>query len=234
MEPSGFDDQIFNEFSTGPLSPLGAKAIQQHPHHIHHYLPSNHHHQAIMLGNPNDMHQTQRLPDVHNILPGGSPKMDHYKNMDYGPSHGGKMEYNVKIESSPYSPNSKNEYMNGNLTKLEQYSPSNDQYSPNGKIIEYSASPNNKLDYEHIQMFQHPQSLDSSNQQNILVNNINGNSNFKRKSNENLSMSGSSTPTTATTTSASPNDASSTTSANKKPSDKKKNDPNGIKKKKTR
>lgn len=230
MESSGFDDQIFNEFSTGPLSPLGAKAIQQHPHHIHHYLPSNHHHQAIMLGN--DMHQTQRLPDVHNILPGGSPKMDHYKNMDYGPSHSGKMEYNVKIESSPYSPNSKNEYMNGNLTKLEQYSPSNDQYSPNGKIIEYSASPNNKLDYEHIQMFQHPQSLDS-NQQNILVNNINGNSNFKRKSNENLSMSGSSTPTTATTTSASPNDASSTTSA-KKPSDKKKNDPNGIKKKKTR
>ena len=234
MESSGFDDQIFNEFSTGPLSPLSAKAIQQHPHHIHHYMPNNHHHhQTIMLGNPNDMHQSQRLPDVHNILPGSSPKMDHYKNLDYGP-HSGKTEYNVKIESSPYSPNTKVEYMNGNLTKLEQYSPSNDQYSPNAKIIEYSASPNNKLDYEHMQMFQHPQNLDNSNQQNILVNNINGNTNFKRKSNENLSMSGSSTPNTATTTSASPNDATSTTSANKKPSDKKKNDSNGIKKKKTR
>jgi hypothetical protein len=223
METSGFDDQMFNEFSSeavGVLSPLGPKAIQHHPHsHHHHYNVQQHH--TIMIGNSNGdiNHQHQRLPDVHQILPGNSPKMDHYK------------MYDVKIESTPYSPNGKIDYING-TPKVESYSPSsgqklefttNGQYSPNAKIIEYTSTHN----MEHNMMFQQPQPVDG-NQQNI----INGtNSNFKRKSDENLNNLSGSPPTTINNIS--PSDASSTL-PNKKPVDKKKNDPNGVKKKKTR
>lgn len=219
METSGFDDQMFNEFSSdavGVLSPLGPKAIQHHPHHHHHHYVQ---HQAIMIGNSNgDINQHQRLPDVHQILPGNSPKMDHYK------------MYDVKVESSAYSPNGKLDYING--SKVDSYSPSsgqkleystNGQYSPNGKIIEYTSSHN----MEHNMMFQQPQPVDS-NQQSI----INGtNSNFKRKSDENLNNLSGSPPTTINNIS--PSDASSSM-PNKKPVDKKKSDPNGVKKKKTR
>lgn len=175
-----------------------------------------------MIGNSNgDINQHQRLPDVHQILPGStnSPKMDHYK------------MYDVKIESTPYTPNGKLDYINGH-TKVESYSSSsgqkleyttNGQYSPNAKIIEYS-SPHNM---EHSMMFQQPQPVDG-NQQNI----INGtNSNFKRKSDENLNNLSGSPPTTVNSISAS--DASSSMPS-KKPAEKKKSDPNGVKKKKTR
>jgi hypothetical protein len=244
MESSGFDDQMFNEFSPGPLSPLGPKAIQHHSHHHHYNMPQ--HHQTIMIGGSNDLIQQQRLPDVHNILPGGSPKMEHYKPLDYGSSNNSKIEYNIKLDSSPYSP-TKIEYLNGS-GKLEQYSPnsgkqleyttvtSNGQYSPNAKIIEYTSSGgSNKMEYEHIQMFQQPQPMENNQQQQtLLVNGLNNNNNnFKRKSEESLN-SGSSTPTTTTVTSVSPTDNSSSNNANKKSNDKKKTDPNGIKKKKTR
>lgn len=218
METSGFDDQMFNEFSSeavGVMSPLGPKAIQHHPHHHHHYV---HHTQTIMIGNANsEINQHQRLPDVNDMLP-NPLKMDHYK------------MYDVKIESSPYSPNGKCDY-NG-TAKVDSYSPvggqkleytTNGQYSPNAKIIEYSSSHN----MEHNMMFQQPQPVDG-NQQNI----INGtNSNFKRKSDENLNNLSGSPPTTIN--SISPSDATSTM-PNKKPIDKKKSDPNGVKKKKTR
>lgn len=207
METSGFDDQMFNEFSSeavGVLSPLGPKAIQHHPHGHHHFV--QHHTQTIMIGNSNgDINQLQRLPDVHQILPGN---------------------YDVKIESSPYSPNGKLDYINGSA-KVEAYSPgpgqkleySNGQYSPNGKIIEYTTT--------HNMMFQQPQPVDG-NHQNI----INGsNSNFKRKSDENLNNLSGSPPSTINNIS--PSDASSS-APNKKPVDKKKSDPNGVKKKKTR
>lgn len=205
---------MFNEFSpdaVSVLSPLGPKAIQHHPHH--HYVQ----HQTITIGNSNgEISQHQRLPDVHQILP-NSPKMDHYK------------MYDVKIETTPYSPNGKIDYINGS-SKVESYSSStgqkleystNGQYSPNGKIIEYTSGHG----IEHGMMFQQPQSVDS-NHQNI----INGtNSNFKRKSDENLNNLSGSPPTTINNVS----DASSTM-PNKKPVDKKKSDPNGVKKKKTR
>lgn len=216
METSAFDDQMFNEYQTeSVLSPLGVKAIQQHHPHHHHYVQQHH---PIMIGNSNgDINQHQRLPDVNHILPGNSPKMDHHYKM-----------YDVKIESTPYSPNGKNEYING-ATKIESYTSSpgqkleyttNNQYSPNGKLIEYASMEANM-------MFQQPQPVDG-NQQNI----INGtNSNFKRKSDENLNILSGSPPTTINSISTS--DASSTL-PHKKPVDKKKNDPNGVKKKKTR
>lgn len=202
METSGFDDQMFNEFpseAVGVLSPLGPKAIQHHSSG-HHYL--QHHSQTIMIGNSNgDINQLQKLPDVHHLLPNS---------------------YGVKIESSPYSPNGKPDYINGSA-KVESYSPgpgqySNGQYSPNGKISEYTT---------HNMMFQQPQPVDG-NHQNI----INGsNSNFKRKSDENLNNLSGSPPSTINNIS--PSDASSS-APNKKPVDKKKSDPNGVKKKKTR
>lgn len=215
METSGFDDQMFSEFSSeavGVLSPLGPKAIQHHPHHHHHYV-QHHHTQTIMIGNSNgEINQHQRLPDVHQILPGNSPN---YK------------IYDIKTESSPYSPNGKLDYING-TAKVESYSPSsgqkleyttNGQYSPNGKIIEYPSSHN----MEHNMMFQQPQPVDNI---------INGsNSNFKRKSDENLNNLSGSPPTTINNIS--PSEATSTL-PNKKPVDKKKNDANGVKKKKTR
>lgn len=216
METSSFDDQMFNEFSSETvLSPLGPKAVQHHPHH--HYV--QHHPQTIMIGNSNgEVNQHQRLPDVHQILPGNSPKMDHYK------------LYNVKIESSPYSPNGKIDYINGGAAKVDSYSDqkldysTNGQYSSSPKIIEYSSSTHNM---EHNMMFQQPQPVENS-QQNV----INGaGSNFKRKSDENLNNLSGSPPSTINNIS--PTDASSTM-PNKKPIDKKKSDPSGVKKKKTR
>jgi hypothetical protein len=219
METSGFDDQMFNEFSSeavGVLSPIGPKAIQHHPNH-HHYV--QHHTQTIMIGNSNgEINSHQRLPDVHQILPGNSPKMDHYK------------IYDVKMESTPYSPNGKIEYINS-TTKVEMYSSGSDQkleyngqYSPNAKIIEYHPSHNIE---HHNMMFQQPQPVEN-NQQNT-INGTNGN--FKRKSDENLNNLSCSPPTTIIN-----NSTTDSTSAlpNKKPIDKKKSDPNGVKKKKTR
>lgn len=73
METSSFDEQIFSDF-TGPISPLGAKQLTQGGHSIH-----------VMLGmnpsNSSDM-RNQRLPEVQSLLP-GSPKLNHYKTLDY-------------------------------------------------------------------------------------------------------------------------------------------------------
>lgn len=201
MEPSSFEDQIFSDFS-GPLSPLNNKNLQtNNTHSIH-----------IMLGMPQNSQQSdmcpQRLPEVHSILP-GSPKIDHYKNMDYS----NKIDYSNGIKIESYSPNSKMDYVNG---KLEQYSPKMDysgnkiDYSPNSKL-DYS----NKIDYEHINIFQQPHPIDSTT-------NLNGHSNIKRKSDD--------SSVNTTSSSSSENSAPS----NSKKSDKKKGDPNGIKKKKTR
>jgi hypothetical protein len=239
METTGFEDPMFSEFSSDSvvLNPMGPKAIQHHfisAHPHHHHL--HHHPQTIMIGNVNGDIQHQRLPDVHQILPGNSPKMDHYKNattLDY--SH-------VKIEPS-YSPNGKIEYINGGtatVAKLDSYTTNSNgqqQYSPNAKLMEFStgassAGQQQQHIEQQIQIYQQqPQQSLDGNQQNIM-NGADGN--FKRKSDENLNnLSGSPTPTTIN--SVSPNDANvCSTSPNKKPVDKKKNDPNGIKKKKTR
>jgi hypothetical protein len=215
METSGFEDQMFSEFSSDSvLNPMGPKAIQQH-----HFVTSHHH--PIIIGSINGQHQ--RLPDVHQILPGNSPKIDHYKNIDYG---------HVKIESSPYSPNGKIEYHNG-TSKLESYPSSagpkleyisNSQFSPNSKIMEYTTH------VEQMQLFSPSQSLDGHSQQSI-INGTDGN--FKRKSNENLNNLTAS-PTPSTINSISTEDSNTSISVNKKPLEKKKNDPNGVKKKKTR
>lgn len=208
MESTSFDDQIF-EF-TGPLSPLGAKVI--HHHHHHNLLQSQQsggHSIQVMLGIPGSQqsqqqqhHQqnspdlcTQRLPEVHSLLP-GSPKIDHYKNMDYS---------NGKLDTTSYSPNSKMDYSK------------NMDYTTNGKM-DYA----NKMDYDHMNnIFQQPQPIDS--------NNMNG-LNIKRKSDD-MNVSGSSTPTTSQ---CSGNSDASSTSNIKKNDNKKKTDPNGVKKKKTR
>lgn len=203
MEPPSFD-QIFGDFS-GPLSPLGPKPITQSGHSI-----------QVMLGMSQSSTSdlcNQRLPEVHNLLP-GSPKIDHYKNMDYSNS---KIDYGGKMGS--YSPTNKYDYVNG---KLDNYStsPKMDygkplEYNSNGKM-EYSTSPN-KIDYEHsITMFQQPaQPMDT-------VNSMNG----KKKSDDIT------TPTTTTSAGSISTDATSTGTAKK--NDKKKGDPNGAKKKKTR
>lgn len=244
METSSFEDPMFGEFSSDAvLNPMGPKAIQHHhfvtSSHLHHH----HHTQPIMIGNNGDINQHTRLPgisEIQQVIPGNSPKIEggHYKTLnDY--SH-------VKMESPSYSPNGKIEYLNGNnTTKLESYSTpssgggqqqkmeytSNGQYSPNTKIIEYSAVTTQPHIEQHIQLYHQQQSLDQQ------TNVINGNDgNFKRKSDENLNnLSGSPTPTTIINSSISPSDGNSATSLNKKTTvDKKKNDPNGVKKKKTR
>jgi len=234
MEATGFEDQMFNDYSPdGVLSPLGPSATQHHIHH-HHYVPHQHHHhqaQAIMIGSANGdkSQQHQRLPAVHQILPGSSPKMESYK-LDYGQV--------VKLESGAYSPNGK-EYLNG-TTKLESYSPGekldaySGQYSPNAKIIQFGSPIE-----QQIQMFHQPQPVDGNHQQQQQQNIINGlngsNNNFKRKSDENLNnLSGSPTPISSISTADATSTSSLSSSPNKKPVDKKKNDANGVKKKKTR
>lgn len=198
MENSNFDEQIFGEFGD-PISPLGAKPLTQGGHSI-----------QVMLGmnsvNPNEM-CSQRLPEVQSLLP-GSPKLTHYKSLDY---INNKVDYNGKMAS--YSPPS---YLNG---KIDQYSSNSGkidygkqmEYNPNNGKLEYISSA--KIDYEqHMQMYQQPtQSMDSPTM------------NDKKKADESHSMSGSTTPTTIS-------DATSTSKKNEK----KKGDINGVKKKKTR
>lgn len=207
MEPPTFDDQIFGDFS-GPLSPLGPKPLTQSGHSIQVMLGMSQSSTSIDLCN-------QRLPEVHNLLP-GSPKIDHYKNMDYANS---KIDYGNKIGS--YSPTNKyGDYVNG--SKLDHYASSPKMeygkamdYNTNGKMEYGSSSSPNKIDYEHsITMFQQPsqQTIDS-------VNAMNG----KKKPDEGVP------PTTSGSISS---DATSTGTAKK--NDKKKGDPNGAKKKKTR
>lgn len=204
MEPSSFDDQIFGDFA-GPLSPLGAKPLNQQSSHS----------VQVMLGisqsNSADM-CTQRLPEVHSLLP-GSPKIDHYKNLDYASN---KIDYTNKMGS--YSPTNKYDYVNG---KIDQYSPSSKldyskpmDYNSSSKL-EFSTN-SNKLEYDHhIQMFQQPsQTMESQA--------LNG----KKKTDE--SSSNSTAPVSGTASS----DPSNSNAAKK--TEKKKGDPNGIKKKKTR
>lgn len=211
METTTFDDQIFGDF-TGPLSPLGPKAhSQQSGHSIQVMLGMSQHPQS-----GDTMCNSQRLPEVHSLLP-GSPKLaDHYKNLDYGNT---KMDYNNGSKIGSYSPSS-TKYDYGPSCKLSHYSSSPKiidygkpmDYNSNGKL-EY-ASPSNKLDYEQMQMFQQPQ------QQPMDVQMVNG----KKKPDE---PSTTSSPNSVVTS-----DATSTGSSKK--GDKKKGDPNGVKKKKTR
>lgn len=229
METSSFEDPMFSDFPSDAI--MGPKAIQHH-----HFVtsPLHHHTQSIMIGNGDINQQHTRLPgisEIQQVLPGNSPKIDggHYKALEY--SH-------VKMESPSYSPNPKIEYLNGNnSTKLDSYSTSggqqqkleyssNGQYSPNSKIIEYSSSvPGQHIVDPHIQLYHQTQSLD----QTSLINGSDGN--FKRKSDENLNnLSGSPTPSIINS-----NVSPTASSPNKKPTvDKKKNDSNGVKKKKTR
>lgn len=217
METTNFEDPMFSEFpSDAMLNSMAPKAIQHH-----HFVTTSHHHhhhpQTIMMTNANgEMHTTTRLPAISEI----HPKSDgHYKTIEY--SH-------VKTESPSYSPNGKIEYLNGASTKLESYS--NGQYSPNAKIIEYPTSLSGQH-IEHIQLYHH--ASHDGNQQS-LINEADGS--FKGKSEESLNnLSGSTTPTTIINSSISPSDGSLPISPSKKASvEKKKNDPNGVKKKKTR
>lgn len=215
METSSFDDQIFNDF-TGPLSPLGAKQITQGGHSIHVMLGMN------STGSP-DM-CNQRLPEVQSLLP-GSPKLTHYKALDY---MGNKIDYNTKLASYSPTPPPKYEYVNG---KLDQYSPNHMpkiEYKPmdynlNAKM-EYG---NAKLEYDpHMQMYQQqpPVSVPPTSTHHISTSQSmeSPSMNDKKKSDGQCDQSDNQ--------SVSQSDASSTSKKN----DKKKGDINGVKKKKTR
>lgn len=217
MESQGFDDQMFGEFS-GPLSPMGAKAIIAHPHvlahHGHH--PGQGHSIQVMLGmshpgvDPIQQHQhQQRLPEVHTLLP-GSPKLDHFKTINYDSRTG---EYQPNGQYSPQT-------LNVNGTKSD--------YSP--QRIEYSNTDGMQ------QVFHQPP---PSSQQHLIASNSPGGVAGMRKLNEKLDVSGASTPnTTASSTSSNDAAASSTTNGNKSKGNenkgKGKTDSNGVKKKKTR
>lgn len=125
MESSGFEEQIFGEFS-GPLSPMGAKAVHHHT--------NNGHSIQVMLGmsSAEACAATQRLPDVHQLLPQGKSSLsDHYKTLDtyeklseqYGQANG-KLE---PCYSDEYSPTSSKviEYVNGK----GDYSPTRLEYA---------------------------------------------------------------------------------------------------------
>lgn len=200
MESSGFEEQIFGEFS-GPLSPIGAKAV------VHH--TANGHSIQVMLGMPSDACQsTQRLPDVHNLLPGSAKTLsDHYKSLDTYD----KLDYqpNGKLVDACYGDEKIVDY------KME-YSPSGSkiiEYVNGGGKAEYSPS---RIEYATENVFHQVQGMSSS-----------PNRNNNKKSED----GGSSTPNATSTSST---DASSTTNGNKKSEKSKKTDANGGKKKKTR
>ena len=205
METSAFDEQIFGDFAS-PLSPLSAKQIPQSGHSIQVMLGMN-------PGNSTDM-CSQRLPEVQSLLP-GSPKLNHYKTLDY---INNKVDYNGKMTS--YSPPPKYDYING---KVDQYSPNSSkieyakpmEYAPNGKM-DYGSAPT-KIDYDQHMMYSQPPQQSQQPSQSMNSPTMND-----KKKDDGSSM-GSTTPTTTS-------DATSTSKKN----DKKKNDINGVKKKKTR
>lgn len=223
METSTFDDHIFGDFA-GPLSPLGAKALSQQGHSV-----------QVMLGIPQSSSAdmcTQRLPEVHSLLP-GSPKINHYKNLDYSNN---KIDYSNKIGS--YSPSGKYDYVNG---KMEQYSPppkleyvKTMEYNGGGPVIpgkldQYSSGSGSKMDYDHhMQMFQQQQQQPPSHSMDA-----NAALNGKKKNDDpNGCSSSTSSSTPGSGGGPMPSDGSNANAAKK--TDKKKNDPNGVKKKKTR
>lgn len=226
MEAGNFEDPMFGDYQPDVmLNSMAPKAIQLQHLHYHH-----HHPQTILMSSGDMNQHTTRLPGISEI----HPKNDgHYKTHEY---------LHVKTESPSYSPNGKIEYLNGTSTKLESYSSSNSggtqkleymtngQYSPNSKIIDFPTSVTSLSGQQHIQLY-HQTTLDGNQQ--TLISEADGN--FKGKSEESLNnLSGSPTPTTINN-SISPTDGSTSTSPSKKASvEKKKNDSNGVKKKKTR
>lgn len=221
METSSFDEQIFSDFA-GPLSPLGAKQLSQGGHSIH-----------VMLGmNPANSSDlcNQRLPEVQSLLP-GSPKLNHYKTLDYITN---KVDYNGKMSSySPSPPTSssqqqtlgppppppKYDYLNGKMM---------DPYGGPTHItkIEYAKPMDYKMEYDP-QMHMYTQPLpplpQQSHQPQPSQSSSMGSPSSLNDKKKNDDAMGSSTPTTTS-------DATSTSKKN----DKKKGDMNGVKKKKTR
>lgn len=242
METSAFDDQIFGDFST-PLSPIDKNIAVPQPNgqiHILMGVPSQNSH------SPNELQcGSQRLPDVHSLLP-GSPKKDHYKGMDYN-----LMDYGKVGSYSPTHALQNHQIMTSGANvqlvngKMQTYTPMNVHKLD---YIGGGMSSNNhpKMEYDpyqgygqHQNLIPHPSHMDGS-----MGGQMNGMGTMKRKSEESLNnSSGSSTPILASSSNGQ-NDCSqgagnpSGTNAGgvstPKKNDKKKSDPNGVKKKKTR
>uniref|UniRef100_A0A1A9UCL7 Homeobox domain-containing protein n=1 Tax=Glossina austeni TaxID=7395 RepID=A0A1A9UCL7_GLOAU len=150
MEHSTFDDQIFSDFS-GPLSPLGSKALAPTssssmsvvPHAMHSVMLSLPVGATVMQHGSNNELCGQRLPDCNTLLASSSPKLDPYKSSDYGQ----KMEFVSKMGC--YSPTQKFEFItstgNNNRDHIhQQYSPppNNGHHNNNNNS---SSSNNNGL-----------------------------------------------------------------------------------------
>lgn len=260
METSAFDDQIFGDFTT-PLSPIDKNIAVPQPNngqiHILMGVPSQNSH------SPNELQcgSNQRLPDVHSLLP-GSPKIDHYKGMDYN-----KMDYGKVGSYSPTHGMHSHQIMTSGANvqlingKMQSYAPMNVHHSmqSNNNKIEYNsgmASNHAKMDYDPYQGYGQHQTI-IAHQSHMeggvgsMVGGCGGALNgmtMKRKSEESLNnSSGSSTPNTILTSSSNgqndcgPNPSggagggsSAGGGGTPKKNDKKKSDPNGVKKKKTR
>lgn len=257
METSAFDDQIFGDFST-PLSPIDKNIAVPQPNgqiHILMGVPSQNSH------SPHEMQcGSQRLPDVTSLLP-GSPKIDHYKGMDYN-----KMDYGKVGSYSPTHALQNHQIMTSGANvqllngKMQSYAPMN-VHPMQANKLEYvggGGMSNNhpKMDYDpyqgygqHQSLISHPSHMDGSMGGGGGLS-MNGMGSMKRKSEESLNnSSGSSTPNTILTSSSngqndcgqnsgqnhpSGTNVSGGGSSTPKKNDKKKSDPNGVKKKKTR
>ncbi|XP_058116401.1 uncharacterized protein LOC131286873 [Anopheles ziemanni] len=178
-------------------------------------------------------HQQQQQHQQHHHMVAGpngksieyvNCKLEYYTALPIGHDAGSKLEF---VKTLDYNGNGRLDYSTSSSS------------SPNGsKVLDYgSGGPGGgKLDYETtIAMFQHPgpppgPTAQPGGQPGGLVD-AGGAMQKQRKADVDMNgASGSSTPTATTASNASPLDGS----GNGKKNDKKKTDPNGIKKKKTR
>lgn len=217
METSSFDDQIFNDFAS-PLSPIGAKQITHGGHSVQGMLG--------MSASGAQEFSNQRLPEVQSLLP-GSPKLSHYKPIDYMVN---KIDYSPKIGAYASTPPPKYDYANG---KIDQYAPPNHMnkieyakpmdYNLNTTKMDYV---NGKMDYDpHMHMYQQQSVVGgaaSAHQITTTQQLDPAQLGDKKKPDNHCDQSDNQ--------SVSQSDASSTSKKN----DKKKGDINGVKKKKTR
>ncbi|ALC47876.1 repo [Drosophila busckii] len=154
MEHANFDDQIFGDFGSGPLSPLGANKPLM-PTSTATVTHSSLH--PVMLGSVVhelcSQQQLQRLPDCNTILPNGGGSPGYAQKLDFGNKMG------------CYSPSQKYEYISAPQKLIEQeqqqqhHQPSHTHPHGHNGMLQHYQPLNGKLEYSPKDQYEQQQQL---------------------------------------------------------------------------
>ncbi|XP_060647483.1 retinal homeobox protein Rx [Drosophila nasuta] len=157
MEHASFDDQIFGDFGSGPLSPLGASKPLL-PTSTSTLTHSSLH--PVMLGSVvhelcSQQQQQQRLPDCNTILPngGGSGSPNYAQKMDFGNKMG------------CFSPSQKYEYITTPQKLVDQQQHQQQQHHQHYAV---TPPPSHSHAHNHNGMLQHHKPQQQQQQQQLV------------------------------------------------------------------